>query len=360
MKIVQLITALGYGGAEISLSRLCNHLSTQHEVTVVHYKPLDEVRGHFNNKVNIIHIPLDLRAPKATRQLLKQIQPDVVHTHLGHADLIGFVATMGLSCKKILHLHNIWFKFNGWDYVIFALYRLFLTWIQPDYEVISISKSVFDHAKKRLGVADKRNHLVYNAIEDLSDEGIFKSRNKKASNVRKLLFVGRLEKQKALDILLKALALLEDKSLHWHLDILGDGSLRQELEQLAKQILPQGCYTFHGNISDILPFYQNADFLVVPSIFEGFSIVTIEAFRAGLPVVASNLEGPAELITHGENGLLFTPGNVLACKEAIEEILYNKELEEKLSKGARNAFEARFKTDFYFSTMLKIYQGGSV
>lgn len=124
---------------------------------------------------------------------------------------------------------------------------------------------------------------------------------------KRIIAIGRLEEQKNFNTLIKAFANARSAGDDWSLTIVGDGSELDDLRLIVAQLDLQGIVTFAGNITNVAREMQNSAFLAVSSHFEGFSIVTVEAMMAGIPVVAyESCNGPNELIIDRYNGLLCT------------------------------------------------------
>ena len=156
--------------------------------------------------------------------------------------------------------------------------------------------------------------VVYNGIKVTAD-GINGSGNSG------LLYIGRLVDVKGVDVLIDALGILvnDEKLCHIHLDILGDGPARAELEQKVEALGLKDIVTFHGVQLDKAPFYDKAKIFVYPPIWqEAFGISIIEAMSQGLICVASDVGGIPEIITDGQDGLLFEAGSPKALAEALK------------------------------------------
>lgn len=149
-----------------------------------------------------------------------------------------------------------------------------------------------------------------------------------------IIAVGRLELQKRIDRLLSAYA--ETKLRHEaKLLILGEGSLRPQLEQQIKALGLVDQVLMPGNIENPHPNIAEAEFLVLSSDHEGFPMVLIEALAIGKPVVSTDCAtGPNEIIQHGQNGLLVPVENTLALRDALDELYFNKPLHQYLSHNA--------------------------
>jgi glycosyltransferase involved in cell wall biosynthesis len=157
------------------------------------------------------------------------------------------------------------------------------------------------------------------------------------------LAIGRLHPNKGFDLLLEALAETRNVTL-W---IAGDGPLRSSLERYASRLGIAGRVRFLGWREDVPQLLASVDLLVCPSLHEPLGNVVIEAWSAGLPVVATASDGPAALIQDGESGVLVPlPGNrgggPQALAGAIERVCGNPALRARLGKAGRRAYEAEF------------------
>ncbi|MFC9502835.1 glycosyltransferase [Streptomyces sp. NPDC057002] len=152
----------------------------------------------------------------------------------------------------------------------------------------------------------------------------------------RVLFVGRLDEEKQVHQLLRALALLPE-----HLDvrggIVGDGSCRRELEELADELGIRHRVDFHGLVSDqeVLDAYARCDVFCMPGTAELQSLVTMEAMAAGKPVVAADAMALPHLVHPGLNGWLFPPGDVRALADRLTELLEDPAARRRMGEAGR-------------------------
>jgi 1,2-diacylglycerol 3-alpha-glucosyltransferase len=148
-----------------------------------------------------------------------------------------------------------------------------------------------------------------------------------------LLYLGRLDKEKRIDTILRALPhILRVTSVH--LVLAGTGKEKQKLEELTEKLGIQNAVTFAGFVADkdLQNVYRIADIFVTAGIAELQSIVTMEAMASGLPVVAVNAMALPELVHDGENGYLFADGDSQMLAEKVVAILSNQALRAEMSK----------------------------
>jgi glycosyltransferase involved in cell wall biosynthesis len=180
------------------------------------------------------------------------------------------------------------------------------------------------------GVSERKVEVIPNGID------ITKFRDAEKiilSGNPKLLFVGRLEQSKGIHILVASMKLVKKRLPRAVLHVVGDGPLKENLKSyVANHGLTENVI-IHGSVTNALTsYYVSADICLVPSIYETFGIVTIEAMAAGKPVIATNVGGVPENITNLENGLLITP-SVMSLENAITRLWSDKELMKKIASN---------------------------
>ena len=152
--------------------------------------------------------------------------------------------------------------------------------------------------------------------------------------------IGRFADQKGFDILLPALKILKDKGLEFKCIIGGDGEDREKLNSQRKELGLEGLIEFSGWVNDKKAYYERMDIFVLSSRYEPFGIVLLEAMKYKTPIVATDCDGPLDIITDGENGLLVKRFNVGSLAAGLERLLLDKELRNKLAEnGYKNLLE---------------------
>ena len=164
----------------------------------------------------------------------------------------------------------------------------------------------------------------------------------------RILTVGRLTPEKDHKTMIKSFALLP-KELNAKLVILGEGSLRSELEVLVTQLRLEGRVLLPGFMIDPYPWFRSADLFVLSSLWEGFGNVIVEAFECGLPVVSTNCpSGPSEILEDGRFGRLVSTQDPRALALAIVESLHTSHDRMELMRRAQD-FSVRKISDEYLA-----------
>lgn len=296
------------------------------------------------------------------RRAIAAIQPDVLYiweiTGIGVHSILKSLSDLPLPI--VFHLGSYWLLYAqspDTDQSRLRARRLkkalighvpALTWTS----LIAVSKTVKEEYA-RAGFDPARIEVIYNGINPRfltspplrsasDDEGL------------QLLFVGRLRVEKGIIIIFKALDLIinqqkqsQVKSPPIHLNIFGDGDdvYVNELRQFLREKHLEDVATFHGRVrqDELIQQYDRSDIMLVPSLWkEPFGLVIAEAMARELPVIASNVGGPAEIITHNVNGLLIEPGNEQALTSAISLLIENPEKRTQLGRAARSIVQAHF------------------
>ncbi len=151
-----------------------------------------------------------------------------------------------------------------------------------------------------------------------------------------VLSLGRITKEKGIDILIKAWNILGDKTKDWKLQIIGDGKDKQKFIELAKK-LKIANIEFKDATTDVKPLYEKTKIFVIPSLFEGMPMTILEAMACKCAVISSKTAGGKKLIKDNETGLLFDINNEDQLKEKIGFLIENEKV---LKKIAVNGFKS--------------------
>lgn len=165
------------------------------------------------------------------------------------------------------------------------------------------------------------------------------------NHTKKILFVGRLEEDKGVEILIKAIPHIIKKIKNIRVIIVGpDFGKKQELERLSKELHVEQYVLFTGRLSreDLLSAYKNADVFCLPSRYELFGIVLIEAMAAQIPIVAAHTTAIPDVVTHQKTGLLFPVNNAKKCADYIIQLVTDKHLKETLVKNAYRKIQEKY------------------
>lgn len=174
--------------------------------------------------------------------------------------------------------------------------------------------------------------------------------------------IGRLDKLKGQDFLIKALAVLNKKELNVELLIVGEATLDNtddyevQLHALVKDLKLESKVHFRPFVADSTVFYKAVDVFVMASVGETFGMVTVEAMLSNTPVVATNTAGTPEVLGNGALGYLYTPGNVEEFVAQVEYIVTNPDKVRETSIQAQKVAKHKFAHDVMCADIEKLLE----
>lgn len=323
MRVLHILCDLNGGGAERLVLDLCRR--TQH-AAVLTVQPGGDLGPAFAQAGIPVRCAGRRRRRLGARALARiarwTASADVVHTHLWAADLWGRLgATLARHPRIVTTEHN-----TAPDSALRgALWRA----MAPLSDAIAcVSEAARDNLVAK-GVTPERLSVIHNGV-DLSRFALLPPT---PAPRRRVLVMGRLTRQKGIDILLRAVA--DEPRLS--VTVLGEGPDRPRLEALAAQC--GGRASLPGWVADVRPHLRDADVVAIPSRWEGFGLVAVEAMASGRPLVASAVEGLRDVV--GGAGLLVPPEDPGALARALVRVCQAPALWAELrERGTKQA--ARF------------------
>lgn len=303
----------------------------------------------------IMWTALDVYNPysfKKIREILIKERPDVVHVHtpidmtLSVFDAvkslrIPLVFTLHdylLLCRRIVLLHGLKrICTNENINPLCKVYRAFTKRIVDNKIDVVTAPSTFSLNKltEEGFFKDTRAYIVPHGVDVIPEANINESQLIDDSQGINILYVGGLREHKGVQVIIKAIKQIKSKNIKLH--IAGNGVYENQLKGLAGD---DERISFYGRLShnELQKFYSCADVLVVPSIWcESFGRVIIEAFRAGMPVICSNVGGMPELVMDNYNGYLFEAGNTDQLIKILEGLLDDPKRLKLLKKNVRES-----------------------
>ena len=172
----------------------------------------------------------------------------------------------------------------------------------------------------------------------------FSARPQPATGTFAIVFVGRIEEQKAQHILLRALRLIKDRGHRVHLTLVGDGPTRKLIEDLVRELDIASEVTLTGaqNHDKVLDYYRQSNAFVCSSYAEGLPVVLMEAMAMEIPCVSTWITGIPELIRDNVDGLLVPPASPVHIADAVERLITDPALAERLGKAGRQRIEEKY------------------
>lgn len=329
MKILQILTELGPGGAERVVLDLSGELIAEgHSVSVISLKspPENKTIPDSFRAMGIVPEYLHFDSPRdfmrlfSLRAKIKKFAPDIIHSHLVHPNLLARLASIGLGIPLVNSVH-ISERRSGQG-LLFLLDRL-------TFPLCSICTAVSNASarfqEKKLGLPENTIRVVYNGVDPVPrpDAGLLRKRREEWEMTecsRIIGSIGRLDPQKGFDLFLRCFPALSKKVPHgekWGVVILGEGAQRSELEALASAVPENIKVVLPGFFADARSMIWMFDCFVMPSRYEGYGLVLAEAMTTGVPAVVSPADSLPELCRLYPNGTVVSFENGKNTAEAV-------------------------------------------
>lgn len=256
------------------------------------------------------------------RTYLKKEKPDITVSFAARVNVIMLLSALGLNIRKIISERNDPIH-DGRGKIT----QIFIKLLYPRAD-----KIIFQTTRSMKYFNDrirKKGLVICNPIEvNISARRL---------NSHKIVSVGRLEKQKNHYLLINAFSKLIKKYPEYKLWIYGEGSLRSDLEKTVDELGINNHVFLPGVVKDVHDQISEAEMFVLSSDYEGLSNALMEAMMMGLPCISTVCAGSDEIIENGINGLLVSVGNMQELVDAMENLILDKELANRLSINARKS-----------------------
>jgi len=330
LQVVIYTDSTGIGGAEISLAHLVATASSEIDLTIVGVSEsvvntIAKGRPHSNQIV----LPEKLFSHFTT---FRNLQPDIVHVNLctPWACSLGLIAALSLPNTRVVRVDQLPLRTTD----AIELWRTRFLSLRVDAHVAvgeaSARRMEDFYALSRNGVIS-----VPNGVPDLGENPL------PTQETMTIGSIGRLDAMKAHDILIRAIAQVEQVRVI----ILGEGDQRQSLEQLAAELGVSDRVELHGWVENPRDHLAEFDVVAMPSRSEGFPLAMVEAMLAGRPVIATRVGSMPEAIIDGETGLLIEKNDVNGLAIALRRLRDDPPLRTALGQRARKMALDQFTVD---------------
>ena len=271
-----------------------------------------------------ISIVNDFKSLLCLRNIIKNISPDVVHTHSSKTGVLGRIAAKWAGVSKVIHtVHGYSFPaatnvFVKWLFIILEYIAKYFT-----DNLIVLNDSDKNISIKTLGYSPKKISFLPNGVSLPDINTSLNSRNTERFSVS---MVARLWPQKDPFTFVYAAVILAKKFPNSFFTLVGDGELKEELEEF---VLKKGCskqIIFTGWISDPSTILSKSHVFVLSSKWEGMPLAILEAMSYSLPCIVTNIPGNRDLVTHDYNGKLFEIGDTDTLVQYLSEYYHDESL----------------------------------
>ncbi|WP_207495277.1 glycosyltransferase [Aridibaculum aurantiacum] len=350
MKVMHCFFTMQTGGAQVLAVDVLNKMSEQHQTYLVVVNDLwsQDILAALDKKVEVILVKREegSRNPFPILRLnyiIKKIRPDIIHCHENKLAKILFTKRRGM----IFTVHDV-----GLDLSCLLQYT----------GVTSISNSVHDDVLSRYNI---NTEIVYNGIPFEKVTRRIKYSLCDGEQIKFVQISRLVHEKKGQMVLIEAFKqLINECSYNICLDFVGDGpSYTFLLEQirdygLENRISLVGAKSRDWIFSNLHQYHA----LVQPSFYEGFGLTVVEGVAAGLPVVASKIEGPLEILEQTNKPLLFEPGNVEECAAMLKVVIhsYQNNVLQSVMNENYMTIQHKFSIDNTVNGFLEIYKSNLI
>jgi len=361
IKILQLLVTMPVGGAEMMVADIAAGLDPgRFEVAVAclgEPGPLGEELSRRGQRV--VSLGLDLKRTGLfslvlrVRRLLQEIRPDILHTHLYHANLYGRLAALGLGLSGVVAtVHNIYSRVK--------LHRCLANYILSRLGdcVLVFSPQVKEDVLRYDRVPAARLKMLTPGVR-LEEPDPRATREEIRGRLGVSGFclgnVARLEEQKGHEDLLAAVSQVCREIPGLTLLLVGDGSRRPRLQALVQELKLEQVVRFLGTRRDIPQILRALDVFVMPSRWEGIPLTLLEAMGCGLPVVSTRVGRAPEIIQDGVNGCLTPVADPEVLAQAILELYREPRKRHEWGEQARRTVREKYTLAHFMDQFAAIY-----
>lgn len=355
MKVLHLLSTSWFSGAEKVARDIVINLSKDiTPVFVCTGEQLAKEVRKYGIKTYVIR-PFDgismLFKSKELEYIILNEGIDIIHAHNLKASIKGYVSSRTQKTLVISHIHNTyeWMKRITLKRILDSIFR-------KRYALsISCSRIAKKHYIQYNKRVKKENIVVLPNAIDFSEI----PKNLKVldnSKKTKLLFIGRLEKAKRIDLMIGVI----EKTVKVHkdiiLNIIGDGALRKELESLTKSKGLENHIKFLGYKNNVYDYLNTADIFLLTSDYEGLPMVLLEAMAMKKIVITTNVGGISELIKDGKTGFLIDKGDPTRFSERLIGVIDNlRAIKKKIGKETYGLVKKDYNLKGYMESLEKLY-----
>ncbi len=283
---------------------------------------------------------------------------DAVHTHLIHADIHGVIAAQRAGVRQIFFTgHNDDRFRRRWPV------RLMQGWLWRQVTAgIAISEALRQFVISKEFAPPDRVHTVHYGLDAASLQPTPDARAKLCQELglpTHAPLVGsvcRLTEQKGLTHAIRAFWQITEQAGGAHYVIVGDGPLREALQQEAKGFKIDHRVHFLGWRNDAIDLIAALDVLLIPSLWEGFGLIALEAMAMRTPIIASRVSALPEIVENGVTGYLAPPADPMAMAECLLDLIRHPDLARQMGESGRRRLESDFDVDRMIDGTLKVYQ----
>jgi glycosyltransferase involved in cell wall biosynthesis len=357
MKILTVITESEMGGAQVHAVDLVSGCREYCEVALA-----TGDTGYLTEKAQALGIPVhivpglirpfnakqDMRALLGLIRLIRQVRPDVIHAHTYKAGLLGRLAAFVCGVPSVYTAHTWCFQpgtGNWWKKI-----GLLGEWLSArlSFRIITVSEANRSIALSFHVGSRKRIATVHNGVRDLAIRA-----QPAADGPPCIVMVARFVVQKDQASLIEALGQVKGD---WRLKFVGGGPTLPQARARVQELGIADRVEFLGERKDVPNLLSQANIFALTTHLEGLPLGILEAMRAGLPIVASDVGGICETIDDGETGFLIPHGDLDTLRNSLEKLISSAALRRRMGAASREKYEREFGYQGMLDKTIDIYR----
>lgn len=358
-KVMHIISDENFGGAGRYVLEICKYINME-KFEIVIVMPIGSILKEYigqNSDIEIIEIygvntrPVNLRAIRELYSIIKEIGPDIVHTHACMSARIA--ASIAGVEKRVYTRHSLLFLRANWIKHVNLLINGFLS-----NKAIAVSKAVYNNLIET-GEHQENIRLIHNGVSKAVvgfDKNKLREKYKLSSDNTIISLIGRLETVKGQENLIEIAKVLKEKVEGFQILLAGEGSKRFELESKIRETgLP---IRLLGHVEEIEEIYFLSDIIVNTSNSEAISFAILEALSFKKPIVAFDIGGIKEVIDDGLGGYLVEFKDYDAFADKLVRLINDEFLRESFGQAGYKKVRREFSVEKMINEIEKLYLEG--
>lgn len=301
----------------------------------------------------------DIKVEKALRRIIKQLKPDIVYAHSSKAGALARIADLGLKNRVIYNPH-------GWAFNMqqSAKKKEMYKWVEKISahfcdKIVCISDAERESALREKICKPSKLQVIYNGIDLEEIEKTIPMRRAQLGIPEDAFvvgMVGRLSKQKAPDTFVKAAKLIKEKIPNAFFLMVGDGELRDQVEDLVNQYDLGSSFLITGWVDNPTAYMKIMDVGMLLSRWEGFGLVLPEYMACGVPIIATNVDAIPNIVKDGVNGMLINKDSFVGAQKVCTRLNSDTELKDRIIASAKSMVKNKFGAKRVAKESIELYK----
>lgn len=341
-KVLHLLQSDRYSGAENVVCQIIEMFEKSNEYDMVYCSKDGTIRETLKSR-NIAFISMKKLCFHEVKRIIKEQEPDIIHAHDFRASVYASLCAGSIPVISHLHNNSPWLKKQSIYSVVYAIS------CKKYPKILTVSSSVFDefiYSNKFLG-----KHLVVGNPINVSSIKL-KAKEKKSKIAPSIVYCGRLVIQKNPEMFIDIIAPVMKKLKNTTAVMIGEGELRSSIEKKIREYDLSDRIELLGFVNNPYPIIGESKVMIMPSRWEGFGLVAVEALSLGVPVICSNVGGLPGIVDDRCGKICDT---IDEYQHELKVLLSNDKYQSTKAKNALKKADELDNTKVYFETLKGIY-----